>query len=90
MSFVLPQELKDELKGLPGTLITIKCDLTKDDEVLSMFAMIKRDLGGVDVCVNNAGFCIPNDLLSRCTRMSAAQMLHSTGVTLMLVFCKVI
>ncbi|XP_050731611.1 dehydrogenase/reductase SDR family member 11-like isoform X2 [Eriocheir sinensis] len=53
----------NELKGKPGTLIPIKCDLTKDDQVLSMFAQIKRDLGGVDVCVNNAGFAIPNDLL---------------------------
>lgn len=57
------QAMGNELKGKPGTLIPIKCDLTKDDQVLSMFAQIKRDLGGVDVCVNNAGFAIPNDLL---------------------------
>lgn len=57
--------MENELKGKPGKLIPIKCDLTKDDQVLSMFAQIKRDLGGVDVCVNNAGFGVPNDLLSK-------------------------
>lgn len=71
---MLPQSLKDELKGQPGTLVPIKCDLTKDDEVLSMFAQIKRDLGGVDVCVNNAGFCIPNDLLSKLAQSGGSKM----------------
>ncbi|KAG0725512.1 Dehydrogenase/reductase SDR family member 11 [Chionoecetes opilio] len=57
------QALADELKGQPGTLIPIKCDITKDDQVVSMFARIKRELGGVDVCVNNAGLAVFKDLL---------------------------
>ncbi|KAG0709126.1 Dehydrogenase/reductase SDR family member 11 [Chionoecetes opilio] len=57
------QALADELKGQPGTLIPIKCDITKDDQVMSMFARIKRELGGVDVCVNNAGLAVFKDLL---------------------------
>ncbi|KAG0722049.1 Dehydrogenase/reductase SDR family member 11 [Chionoecetes opilio] len=57
------QALADELKGQPGTLIPIKCDITKDDQVVSMFARIKRELGGVDVCVNNAGIAVFKDLL---------------------------
>ncbi|XP_045130200.1 dehydrogenase/reductase SDR family member 11-like isoform X2 [Portunus trituberculatus] len=49
------QAMADELKGQPGSLLPIECDLTKDDQVLAMFARIKREFGGVDVCINNAG-----------------------------------
>ncbi|XP_050724047.1 uncharacterized protein LOC127002278 [Eriocheir sinensis] len=57
------QALTDELKGQRGTFIPIKCDLTKDEEVLAMFTKIKKDLGGVDVCINNAGFTHNKSLL---------------------------
>ncbi|XP_063876182.1 dehydrogenase/reductase SDR family member 11-like isoform X2 [Scylla paramamosain] len=45
----------EELKGQPGSVIPIKCDITKDDQVLHMFQRIKQKYGGVDVCINNAG-----------------------------------
>ena len=57
----------DELKGQPGSLLPIKCDLTKDDEVLAMFARIKRELGGVDVCINNAGLVVLKPLTGECS-----------------------
>ncbi|XP_050723080.1 dehydrogenase/reductase SDR family member 11-like [Eriocheir sinensis] len=57
------QALADELKGQRGKFIPIKCDITKDEEVLAMFAKIKVDLGGVDVCINNAGFAHNKRLL---------------------------
>ncbi|XP_063876872.1 dehydrogenase/reductase SDR family member 11-like isoform X1 [Scylla paramamosain] len=56
------QALADELKGQPGSLLPIECDLTKDDQVLAMFARIKRELGGVDVCINNAGKAVLSSL----------------------------
>ncbi|XP_013406453.1 dehydrogenase/reductase SDR family member 11-like isoform X3 [Lingula anatina] len=43
------------LKGEKGRLIPMKCDLTKTEEIESMFQKIKEQFGGVDVCVNNAG-----------------------------------
>ena len=49
------QTLADSLKGEKGSLEGIKCDVTKEDEVLAMFAQIKNQHGGVDVLVNNAG-----------------------------------
>uniref|UniRef100_A0A0P4WJ72 Dehydrogenase/reductase SDR family member 11 n=1 Tax=Scylla olivacea TaxID=85551 RepID=A0A0P4WJ72_SCYOL len=57
------QAIAEELKGQPGSLIPMKCDLTKDDQVLDMFARIKQDLGGVDVCINNAGMSVAKSLL---------------------------
>ncbi|KFM82604.1 Dehydrogenase/reductase SDR family member 11, partial [Stegodyphus mimosarum] len=47
----------------PGSIIPIKCDLTKEDEILSMFDKIRRTLGRLDVCINNAGLSFDCTLL---------------------------
>ncbi|KAG7243111.1 hypothetical protein INR49_016486, partial [Caranx melampygus] len=41
--------------GLSGVLVPFKCDLTNEEEILSMFSIIKEQHKGVDVCINNAG-----------------------------------
>uniref|UniRef100_H3BDM6 Dehydrogenase/reductase SDR family member 11 n=1 Tax=Latimeria chalumnae TaxID=7897 RepID=H3BDM6_LATCH len=50
--------------GFPGTLIPYKCDLSNEEEILSMFSAIKTLHQGVDVCINNAGLARPEPLLS--------------------------
>ncbi|XP_012695251.1 dehydrogenase/reductase SDR family member 11 [Clupea harengus] len=50
--------------GLSGTLIPYKCDLSNEEEILSMFSAIKTLHQGVDVCINNAGLAHPEPLLS--------------------------
>ncbi|CAI5693204.1 dehydrogenase/reductase SDR family member 11 [Oreochromis niloticus] len=50
--------------GHPGVLVPFKCDLTKEEEILAMFAAIKEQHKGVDVCINNAGLSHPEPLLS--------------------------
>ncbi|KAL1260567.1 hypothetical protein QQF64_008394 [Cirrhinus molitorella] len=50
--------------GFSGTLIPYKCDLTVEDEMLSMFTWIKGQHKGIDVCINNAGLAHPEPLLS--------------------------
>ncbi|XP_008295374.1 dehydrogenase/reductase SDR family member 11-like [Stegastes partitus] len=42
----------------------MKCDLTKEEEILSMFAAIKAQHKGVDVCINNAGLANSEPLLN--------------------------
>ena len=42
----------------------MKCDLRNEQEILDMFKMIKQNLGGVDVCINNAGMANAAPLLS--------------------------
>lgn len=48
-------------------LMPMKCDVAKEDEVKSMFAIAKARFGGVDVCVNNAGLAHDAPLLSGST-----------------------
>ncbi|XP_026138449.1 dehydrogenase/reductase SDR family member 11-like isoform X2 [Carassius auratus] len=50
--------------GFSGTLIPYKCDLSVEDDVLSMFSWIKVQHQGIDVCINNAGLALPEPLLS--------------------------
>ncbi|XP_069124692.1 dehydrogenase/reductase SDR family member 11-like [Argopecten irradians] len=58
------QDLANELKNEKGSLTAIKCDLTKEEEILDMFAKVKAEFGGVDVCVNNAGLAHNAPILS--------------------------
>ncbi|KAL4240357.1 Dehydrogenase/reductase SDR member 11 [Mactra antiquata] len=58
------QELADDLVGEAGSLTPMQCDVSKEDEVLSMFDNIKSSFGGVDVCVNNAGLSHDAPLLT--------------------------
>ncbi|XP_048017911.1 dehydrogenase/reductase SDR family member 11-like [Megalobrama amblycephala] len=50
--------------GFSRTLFPYKCDLSVEDEVLSMFSWIKVQHQGIDVCINNAGLALPEPLLS--------------------------
>ncbi|XP_041851662.1 dehydrogenase/reductase SDR family member 11-like [Melanotaenia boesemani] len=50
--------------GYSGVLVPIKCDLTNEEEIQSMFSAIKAQHKGVDVCINNAGLAHPESLLS--------------------------
>ena len=38
----------------------ICCDVAKEDNITAMFAAIKEENGGVDICVNNAGLMHSN------------------------------
>src|SRR3972149_5803320 len=45
----------EKLRGLGRDCIGIKCDVTKEADVLGMAAVIKEHYGGCDILVNNAG-----------------------------------
>ncbi|XP_017395339.1 dehydrogenase/reductase SDR family member 11 isoform X1 [Cebus imitator] len=63
------EELAAECKsaGYPGTLIPYRCDLSNEEDILSMFSAICSQHGGVDICINNAGLGRPDSLLSGST-----------------------
>ncbi len=44
-----------EIRGAGGAGITYQCDVSKEPEVLQMFADVVKQFGTVDILVNNAG-----------------------------------
>ncbi|KAG8292584.1 Dehydrogenase/reductase SDR member 11 [Homalodisca vitripennis] len=51
------QELAEELAkaGEPGKLFAVKADMRKEEDILEAYSWVEKQLGGVDVLVNNAG-----------------------------------
>ena len=47
-----------------GKVYAIKCDLTKEEDIVQMFKTIEEKFKHVDILVNNAGLAHPDDLLS--------------------------
>lgn len=61
------QELSETCLSHSGSIIPVQCDISKEEEILSMFGRIKSEFGGLDVCVNNAGVLNDAPLLSSAT-----------------------
>ncbi|KAB7508039.1 putative oxidoreductase [Armadillidium nasatum] len=55
--------LSESLKDAKGSLLPIKCDLTKESDIRNLFNKIKEEFGGVDICINNAGLSNGKKLL---------------------------
>ncbi|HVN25976.1 MAG TPA: SDR family NAD(P)-dependent oxidoreductase [Syntrophorhabdales bacterium] len=45
----------EEIKGLGGSCLAVKCDVTSEEQVESMVGMARREFGTVDTLINNAG-----------------------------------
>lgn len=58
----LEQEIKDKYNV---DVLTIKCDISKEDEVEAMFNQIEETFGGLDILVNNASVCRDSLLLDK-------------------------
>ncbi|KAI6647896.1 Dehydrogenase/reductase SDR family member 11 [Oopsacas minuta] len=57
--------LSVELNGkISGEIIAFKCDVSREDQVRSLFEFACTKYGGVDILVNNAGVGHPAPLLS--------------------------
>lgn len=49
------QELAASLKNEKGKLYAVRCDVAKEEDILSAFQWVEKEFGGVDILVNNAG-----------------------------------
>ncbi len=47
-------EFANRLEG-PGVFVPVRCDVTKEEEILAMFEVAREKFGGIDVLINNAG-----------------------------------
>jgi NAD(P)-dependent dehydrogenase (short-subunit alcohol dehydrogenase family) len=56
--------VSDEIAAAGGKALAISCDHTDDAQVAAAFAQVKRDLGGLDILVNNAAAVYPEALIA--------------------------
>jgi len=56
-----------EVKKSHGKLHAVKCDLTKESDILAVFDYIRQKFGRIDICINNAGFSTNSPLLTGVT-----------------------
>ena len=61
----------DEIRALGGEAFAVKADVSREDEILAMFATVDDRFGGLDGLVNNAGVV---DRRARVDEMSAARL----------------
>jgi NADP-dependent 3-hydroxy acid dehydrogenase YdfG len=59
------EELRDSLAQEKGKVYPIKCDLASAEDIMAMFKEIEtnKELGRIDICVNNAGLSHKEPLL---------------------------
>jgi NAD(P)-dependent dehydrogenase (short-subunit alcohol dehydrogenase family) len=57
-------EVCAEIEAQGGKALALVCDHRDDDQVAAAFAQVKRDLGGLDILVNNAAAVYGQDLMT--------------------------
>lgn len=78
----LKTQLPDEFKN---NLHALKCDVSKESEIVSVFKEIEQKFGGVDILVNNAGV-LKTTMLTTPGNSQAIQDVINTNV-MGLIFC---
>ena len=49
----------DAIRRSGGQAIAVRCDLTVDDDIVDLAAIVARELGPADILVNNAALTVP-------------------------------
>ena len=61
-------ETVNEINKLGGKAIAVRCDVSKEKDVLLMVDQVEREYGAVDIMVNNAGVTTPESFLKLTTK----------------------
>jgi 7-alpha-hydroxysteroid dehydrogenase len=49
----------DEIRSAGGTALAVQCDVAVEDDLVRLVSVVERELGAVDLLVNNAALTIP-------------------------------
>lgn len=49
------EELKKKVGNVKGEIIPLKCDVSREDDILAAFDVVKKKFGTLHILVNNAG-----------------------------------
>ncbi|XP_055604140.1 farnesol dehydrogenase-like [Uranotaenia lowii] len=81
----LIEALKSELSAeAAARFYAIRCDVTKESDILDAFQFIENILGGVDVMINNAGITVDPDVLEAGNGDSLRQIVETNVIGLIL------
>ncbi|CAG9800071.1 unnamed protein product [Chironomus riparius] len=58
------EKLKEQLKDAKGKVIPVKCDVSDKASIDAAFEQIEKEVGTVQILVNNAGVCIMHGLFT--------------------------
>lgn len=58
------EELSEKLSGEEGKLHAFKCDMSKEEEIISTFERIVSEVGNISILINNAGLLRQTDLIN--------------------------
>ncbi|XP_043269467.1 uncharacterized short-chain type dehydrogenase/reductase y4vI-like [Venturia canescens] len=61
------RDLAAKLKGQKGSLYPMACDMSKEEDILKVFQWTEKELGGVDVLINNAGVLVSETIINGST-----------------------
>ncbi|XP_059611813.1 farnesol dehydrogenase-like [Phlebotomus argentipes] len=80
------EALKKDLPAhLQGNLHAVKCDITKEDEIVEVFDWIDREFKGIDVLINNAGIFRSTELINADNSIPIREIIDTNVMGL--VFC---
>ena len=58
-------EIQTKLKNEKGKFYPIQCDVRKEEEILKAFQKIEKELGGIDILINNAGVILNEPIIGK-------------------------
>ncbi|XP_055715520.1 farnesol dehydrogenase-like [Phlebotomus papatasi] len=83
------EKVENLKKGLPinlqGNLHAMKCDVSKEDDIVRVFEWIETKFKGIDVLINNAGIIRQTELINKDNSTAIREVINTN--VLGLVFC---
>ncbi|XP_055704608.1 farnesol dehydrogenase-like [Phlebotomus papatasi] len=72
-------------ENLQGNLHAVKCDVSKEDDIVRVFEWIETKFKGIDVLINNAGIVRQTELINKDNSTAIHEVINTN--VLGLVFC---